>query len=66
MTHKKKLMKVQVVIMREVALSKIIQNTQEPRVISVSISKGCSWYGNRGGKLLGGFYFLDDFEGHSR
>lgn len=36
-------------MMREVALSKVIQNTQEPRVIGVSISKGCSWY--RGGKL---------------
>lgn len=52
-------------MMREVALFKIAQNTREPRVINMSISKGDSWHGNRGERLFGGLYFLDDFKCHS-
>lgn len=54
------------VTMKEVALFKIMQNTQEPRVINVSISKGDSWHGNRGERRFGGLYFLGNFKCHSR
>lgn len=53
-------------MMREVAFLNIIQNTHEPRVINVSISKGDSWHGNRGERLFEGLYFLSDFNCHSR
>lgn len=47
-------------MMREVALSKMIQNSQKLRVINVSIPKGDSWHENRRERQFGGLYFLDD------